>query len=361
MFWSVEALAGSKTAAKSPPSAPAAIARVPPDVSKLGPLSVGHPHEGYLVNAVKMPTGPGWVLTVPGHGFGTQEAVDALSHCLTAVHEQFPGSPPVMLGSLSAERGGLLPPHESHRSGRDADVYFFRKPGATWSRAATEADIDLPRTWALLRCFITDADVDMILIVRKVQNWIEDYALSIGEPKAWIDDLFHDRGTAKTAIVRDVPGHVAHMHVRFVSPKARRAAVAAYDRLVATGAVQPRVAATEHRVSAGDTLSELAEVYKTTVARIQERNGLKSTLIKLGQKLTIQQRVDLRGARDAVVIPPRRRPPASVPKATVERFAATPPARRPVSPQARAPQTKPRVPGPNGTRARRDRATSEWL
>ncbi len=287
-----------------------APAAVPDDIRKLGPLSVGHPHAGFLVNAVKMPSAPQWVLTVPSHGFATQETVDGLAHCLRKVHEQFPHSPPVMLGSLSGEHGGLLPPHKSHRTGRDADVYFFRKPGASWARAATRDDIDLPRTWALLRCFLTDVDVDMVLIVRRVQNWIEEYALSIGEDPAWVNRLFHDpKPGYKIAPVRDVPGHVAHMHVRFSSPRARRAAVAAYDRLVKTGVVRPEVASVEHEVVKGDTLSELGVKYHLSVKRIQELNDLKSTVIRLGQKLVLQQAVDIRGARDKVYLPGRHPAP----------------------------------------------------
>jgi LysM repeat protein len=105
------------------------------------------------------------------------------------------------------------------------------------------------------------------------------------------------------------------MHVRFVSPKARRAAVKVYDRLVATGLVSPPVTAVSHRVVAGDTLSELAQHYGCSVAHIRKLNSLKSDLIKIGQRLTLQKAEDIRGARDRVYVPPRRLPPAvSTPK-----------------------------------------------
>ncbi len=307
----------SKAPKSQPPAAlqaargPDVNTKIPKDLSELGPLSIGHPHAGYLLNAAEMPRSPRWVLTVPSHGFGTRETVDQLQHCLNQVHDEFPGSHPVMLGSLSARFGGHLPPHKSHRTGRDADVYFFRKPGAQWSRAATEQDIDLPRTWALLRCFVTETDVEMILIVRRVQDWLEQYALSIGEPEAWIRDLFHDKKPGyKTALVRDVPGHVAHMHVRFVSAEARRNAVRVYDRLVNSGIVQLAGQAAKHEVVKGDTLSQLAERYGATVSQIQRLNGLDNTVIRVGQKLVIHKPVDLRGARDPVHVPARRLPPA---------------------------------------------------
>lgn len=195
----------------------------------------------------------------------------------------------------------------------DADVYFFRRAGAAWHEAATREDIDLERTWALLRCFITDCDVDFVLIDSKVQSWLQAYALAAGEPAAWIRDLFHDSAEGNRenhAVVRDAPGHVAHMHVRFVSPKARRLGIELYDRLVREGHVKAPRAAVRHRVKRGDTLGALARRYRTQVSSLQRLNALKSTRIQVGQWLVISPAVALRGARDAVRVPTRRRPPA---------------------------------------------------
>lgn len=290
---------------------PVVVREIPADVRALGPLSVGHPAAGYLINSVPMPASPNWVLTAPDHGFATQETVDALSHCLDAVHSRFGGAEPTKLGSISGVRGGRISPHKSHRTGRDADVYFFRTPGAKWSRAATEADIDLAPTWALLRCFVTDTDVDMILIDRRVQGWLEAYAVANGESKAWVQSVFHDQKEPRQmAVVRHEPGHVAHMHVRFSSPKARRAGVAAYDRLVAAGLVIPTVQSLSHQVKKGETLSGIARTFGVPVEKIKSLNGLGSNLIRVGQVLTLQHAVDILGARDAVGVPARRLPPA---------------------------------------------------
>jgi hypothetical protein len=164
-----------------------------------------------------------------------------------------------------ASGGGKIAPHDSHRTGRDVDVYFFRQPGSQWNVAATQGDIDYERTWALLRCFVTDCDVDFVLIDRAVQAWLESHALRAGEPAVWVR-LFHDGDGGATrrgnhAVVRHAPGHVAHMHVRFVSPEARRLGVELYERLAREGYIRsPRPA--------------------------------------------------LRGAKDAVRVPARRRPPS---------------------------------------------------
>jgi LysM repeat protein len=277
----------------------------PGELQKLGSLSVGKPNTGYLVNAVPMPAHPDWVLSVPDHRFGTAETVSQLQHCLHQVHAEFPGSPRVVLGSLSAQFGGGLPPHKSHRTGRDVDVYFFRKVDAAWNRNARREDIDLPRTWALLKCFVSETDVDMVLVDHVVQGWLEEYALSIDEPADWVHGLFHDQSRSCCAPVRHVPGHGAHMHVRFSSPNARQRAVQNYDRLVAAGVVPRKVAPVQHTVAKGDTLIGIARRYHVTVDALKANNALTGSLLRLGQQVAVQQAVDLEGAKDAVWVPPR--------------------------------------------------------
>ena len=98
------------------------------------------------------------------------------------------------------------------------------------------------------------------------------------------------------------------MHIRYVSARARRAAVKHYDRLVREAVVVPPQRELTHMVKSGDTLSELAERYQTLVKRIVDGNSLPSTMIRIGQRLTIREPVDIRAARAEVVVPRRRLP-----------------------------------------------------
>jgi penicillin-insensitive murein endopeptidase len=250
-------------------------------------------------------------VSAPQHAWGTEETVTGISHCIERVREQFPATPPVFLGSISPKNGGFAPPHKSHQSGRDADVYFFRQPGAKWFKAATEADLDKPRTWAMLKCFISETDVNFVLIDQHPKAWLEEYALSIGEDPAWINEIFHGVGRYPNPVVQHVPGHVAHMHVRFVSPIARERGIFAYQTLVDQGHIVLRTKELQHDVVKGDSLQKLAELYNTSVDQLMKLNQLESDVIKVGQKLKIEQRIDLHAARDPIVIPPRHPPPAA--------------------------------------------------
>jgi penicillin-insensitive murein endopeptidase len=315
-----------KASVKAPPKrAETAASPRPkaPPLASLGSISVGRPDAGVLVNGVPMPRSPDWVVTSPQHAYGTEETVEQLGRCIRKVRASYADSPPVMLGSLSKLNGGYVPPHKSHRSGRDADVYFFRKPGAKWYEAATRSDIDLPRTWALLRCFVSEADVDLVLIDRRVQEWLEEYALRRGEPRAWLWSLFHDGPGPERAVVRDAPGHVAHMHVRFVSARSRQRAITHYDRLVAEGRIKGASQSVKHKVRPGETLGTLAKKYKTSVRELLRLNALGSTRIRVGQELEVSRKsTPLRGVKDPIRVPPRRVPPrAALDDASGERAA----------------------------------------
>ena len=60
-----------------------------------------------------------------------------------------------------------------------------------------------------------------------------------------------------------------------------------YESAIRTGAVKLTV----HEVAKGDSLSVIAQKYKTTVAALKRQNGLKSDNIRIGQKLLIQPTV----------------------------------------------------------------------
>ncbi len=274
----------------------------------LGALSVGHPHQGFLFNAVHMPEGKYWTLALPQYAWGTEETIQGLVHCITLVNQRFDNTPKVIIGSISKEHGGYFPPHKSHQSGRDADVGFYYNPGYPVAKPGTRENMDLERTWALVRAFVTETDVDMILIDKSVQHLLEMHALRRGEDPAWIKDLFHGDGRPYSSLIKHAPGHEAHMHVRFSSPIARRRGKSAYLTLVQQGHIPLKKHEIRHQVVKGDTLIGLAKRYKTNVKTIQELNQLTSTKIKVGQKLTIQRPEHLRGALDPIVVPKRRLP-----------------------------------------------------
>jgi hypothetical protein len=291
----------------------------------IGSLSVGHPHAGFLFNAVRMPTGRQWLLSLPDQAWGTEETIAALIRCVHRVNERYPDSPPAIIGSISAEHGGALPPHKSHRTGRDADVHFYLTHRTSrWYEPATADNLDRPRTWALLRAIVTETDVEYVLIDRSVQALLEQYALSVESDSAWVTDLFHGSGEHPNPLVKHIPGHTGHMHIRFFSPIAQERGRRAYDRLVEQGHITLERREVKYTIEPGDTLSEIAERHHTSVEELVRRNNLQGTAIVAGSELVLDESQELRGARDRVAVPPRRLPRTSSAVASLDLRSAEP-------------------------------------
>ena len=272
------------------------------DPASLGPISVGRASAGLLVNGVQMVKSERIELLDPGRAWGTRETVDALVRIIDRVNERYPGTGALPIGHLSAKNGGHLSPHVSHQSGRDADVgYYYRTPVRAFLRA-NEANLDLPRTWALVRAAIKETDVEMILVDRSIQRLLADYAAANGEDPAFVDAVFQIRGKNARAPVRHVKGHDNHLHFRFYNPVAEEMGrrVARFVRppapvvVAASQAEAAGVVFAPHRARSGDTLVILAKRYGTTVEEIQRVNGLRSNALRAGVVYRIPQKVALK-------------------------------------------------------------------
>jgi penicillin-insensitive murein endopeptidase len=264
------------------------------DRPSLGSISVGRAHNGLLFNGVQMPRSEHWVLVDPARAYGTKETVDALSHIIDRVNEKLPGAPPLPIGHISAQNGGHLNPHLSHQSGRDVDIgYYFKAGAARQFIRATDANLDMARTWALVKGALKETTVEMILMDTSIQRPLAAWAASNGEDPSYVDEVFQSRGKNGAAPIRHVKGHVNHIHFRFHNPRAEE-----LGRRVASYVVIPKPVAVArngggagdaaaanyvtHKARSGDTLVNLARHYGTTVEEIQRANSLKGIALKIG-------------------------------------------------------------------------------
>ena len=101
--------------------------------------SLGYPWQGKLERGVKLrETGSVRYVTeygVTNHFFGAWQLVQLLERAAHQVARSLPGAR-LSVGELSKERGGDLPGHASHESGRDVDVGFYMLDAASRSYSA---------------------------------------------------------------------------------------------------------------------------------------------------------------------------------------------------------------------------------
>ena len=281
------------------------------DLASLGPMSVGTPNAGGLVNGVQAVASPLYTLVSPGDAWGTQETLNYLNSAVQAVHDEFPDTPPLALGDIGARHGGPLRPHISHQAGRDLDISFYYRDGTRWYARGTRENLDFPRLWAFVRALIGKTDIDLILLDHGLQEPLKEYALSIGEDPAWLDQIFQGKGTTR-AIIRHAPGHATHLHLRFFNPIAQETARRCYAALARHQLVKAPEQYLTHKAKKNETLAMIAKKYGSSVHAIREANGLHSNRIR--EQAVYRIPVTGGGVRiprtERVRIPARRTPPA---------------------------------------------------
>lgn len=269
----------------------------------LGSISIGFTDEGRLVNGQRFPDGEGWMVVDPERSYATQETIDAVITAVREVRAQFPDAHPLRVNQISAREGGWLRPHKSHQNGRDVDLAFYYPTPEPVRARERERYIDVPKTWALVKAIVTRTDVQMVLLDRRVQKVLYDFALRSGEDKGWLDSVFNH----PSPVVKHARRHRDHLHVRFFSPRAQELG----RRVAPLLALRPEQNVRMHRVRRGDTLGAIAARYGSSVAMLRKANRMRGSFLRISQVL----KVPLQGpctrcpVPPPVVLPERRLPP----------------------------------------------------
>jgi len=312
-------LEGDRSGDDDAPSSPDAetIRRlVRENPSALGPLSIGTPDAGLLLNPQPLPEGPLWFVRDRSEAYATTETVEFISAAVAEVERRLPGSPRLVIGDLSRTDGGRLNRHRSHQSGRDVDLgfYFLGGEPQTFVQGVVRGKpqrLDIERTWALVRALVTDTDIDRIFLDRSIQRVLYAQALASGENKAWLDDIFGRNGDK--GIVQHERRHLDHMHARFYNRRAQEVGRLAYPLLVQAGLLPgPTVS---HRVQKGETIGSIAKRYGTSAAAIRSANRIRGNAIRAGRRYVIPVR-KVPSLGEPIVVPPRRLPPNAMASST---------------------------------------------
>ena len=188
------------------------------DPRSLGSASIGTPTRGSLWGGVEMKESEG-IVRAGAYGWGTEMVVRSIERAVREVRRCHPGSPNLHVGDIARERGGWLRPHRSHQSGLDADLGYYYRNGAIWYQHATAENLDVARTWTLVRSLIEGGNVEMIFMDFSVQRILKAHLETLPESERPPADLF-ENPTRKDAIIRHTWGHATHFHVRFTDPAA---------------------------------------------------------------------------------------------------------------------------------------------
>ncbi len=201
-----------------------------------GSRSVGAPDRGRLESGVLLPESAHYVrLSGDGTQWGTEELVGLLQRA-AARHQATEPGPRLLFGSVSRRGGGRLPPHDSHQSGRDADVSMFvtdldgasvepsrfvelARDGTCGFADRNTFCLDPRRTFLFLAALLEDelVRVRFVLIAADLRQLV----LAAGRRADVTDELLR-RVEEVTALREGSASHRSHLHVRIECPEADR-------------------------------------------------------------------------------------------------------------------------------------------
>ncbi len=267
----------------------------------LGSISVGFANLGRLINGVRFPEGDAWVVVNPPKSYGTQEVVDYLITAAKTVKEKFPDAPPLRINDLSAEKGGYIRPHKSHQNGRDVDIGFYYIYDSKNPKAKT---FDVAKNWEFIKAIITKTDVQVILVDRRIQKQLYEYAKSTGENEDWLNSVFK---SGEHALIKHARRHRGHFHIRFYSPRAQELGKRIHP-ILDKAKEEERIAI--HKVKKGECIGKIAMKYNSSVTLIKRANHLKSNNIRAGMTLFVPLLGPCHNCPEPpdVIVPKRRLP-----------------------------------------------------
>jgi penicillin-insensitive murein DD-endopeptidase len=211
-----------------------ACSHIPSPLAPNASGSIGRPNHGLLLDAAELPrSGPGFSwFREQGHHYGLERLVRAIRSVAADVERARPGGSPLLIGDLSSSRGGRLPGHASHRTGRDVDFLFYTltlegepiaSPGFVkfgpdgLSRLPDERGgikyvrFDVAREWLLVKALLMseDANIQWLFISEPLEALLIEYALAMGEKAEIV-------WRAETVLLqpRDSLPHDDHIHAR---------------------------------------------------------------------------------------------------------------------------------------------------
>jgi len=177
---------------------------------------------GVLRIGIPLDPGKHYYIKRPNLAFGTGATIKAIKAAISkyAMLKGIKGGPQVHVGDISARGGGPLKGHKSHQKGVDVDVGLVLKgadAGEVRFLSGNADNLDVGRTWALIKSFVDTKEVRAIFLDYGLQKVLYEHAKKKGVPESKLDELFqYPRGKGRGfGIIRHWKGHRDHFHVRF--------------------------------------------------------------------------------------------------------------------------------------------------
>jgi len=158
--------------------------------------------------------------------YGTDETIALIQYVGRRLHATYPHSAPMFIGDISKKGGGRVPPHGSHRTGRDVDIAFFEKGNEErkhFNGRLSLSELDVEKSWFLIETLLLTEQVLYIFINQRLLPAFRAHARDVGWDDADLDRFFlMPDAKRRRGLIRHASGHTYHFHVRFKCPKGEK-------------------------------------------------------------------------------------------------------------------------------------------
>lgn len=200
-----------------------------PSIRVVEGQSIGRPQRGSLANGVQLPRSGQYYRRRPEWAYGAQHVIDHTLAAIAEVNREHPKVHRLAIGDISSPKGGFLPGHGSHQSGRDIDLGLYYS-GGTPARypdefvSVDDAKLDAAATWTMVEALYEASKLpggpELVFLDYDVQGALYKEARKAGTSRSILKKIFQypDGKWAQDRLVQHVPKHDDHIHVRFGCP-----------------------------------------------------------------------------------------------------------------------------------------------
>jgi murein endopeptidase len=181
--------------------------------------SSGSAHVGSLLGGVQLPRHPGYRLVDASRAWGTSKTIGLLLEASGEIVAADPAAPRVEVHDLSLRLGGRMRGHKSHENGRDVDLTYYQRSnrGTCVARQVSPRELDALREWRLMRHWLERSQAEFIFVDYSLQGPLYAAAKADCATQRQLAASFQypRRPDVRAGIIRHVPNHADHVHVRF--------------------------------------------------------------------------------------------------------------------------------------------------
>jgi hypothetical protein len=187
--------------------------------------STGAPNAGLLEEGVQLPHSPLYVRRNPAIMYGSAATISRLQTAIYRFRRAYRYTGDLVIADLSRQEGGRLPPHRSHQSGRDVDIWLPTLRGAYDQRYLAEDRRPSPdqvnwfAAWGLIESLLAGGGVRYVFLSEELHGRLFRAGELMGATPAELARIQRRPGDQRPVVnapIRDSPGHTGHIHVRFI-------------------------------------------------------------------------------------------------------------------------------------------------